>query len=108
MKDLHRGDKEDVYVVQEDVGPLVKEHSVSILMCELSVSVDRTDIVSPSWLTMSCLFQLKENTQTPHSNSFSLMMSEKNEKSFMSPGALDSRRVKFRVNSMSLAPAIST
>ena len=53
------------------------------------------------------LFPLKENPKT-HSRSFSLMMSEMNEKSFKSPGALDSRRVEFPANSMSLAPTIST
>ena len=56
---------------------------------------------------MSCLFPAKENPKTPHSHSFSLMMSEMSEKSFKSPGALDSRRVKFPANSMSLALTIS-
>ena len=41
---------------------------------------------------MSHLFSLNENTKTQHSPSFSLMLSETNEKSFKSPGAVDSRR----------------
>ena len=44
---------------------------------------------------MSCLFHSKENPQTQHWRGFSLMMSEMNEKTCKSPGALDSRRVKF-------------
>ena len=35
------------------------------------------------------------------------MMSGLNEKSFKSPGALDSRGVKFPANSMSFAPTIT-
>ena len=63
--------------------------SVSMSMCEFArVRVDLTDIVSPSWWTMSRLFPLNENIQTPHSPSVSLMMSEMNEKPFMSPGTL--------------------
>ena len=42
--------------------------------------------------------------QTPHSSTFSLMTSKMNEKYFMSPGALYSRMVQFRMNSVSLAP----
>ena len=78
---------------------------MSMSMCEfVCVSVSPTDTVSPSWLTMSRLFPLKENHQTPHSRNFSLMMSEKNEKSFKTSDALDSRMVEFPTISMSFAP----
>ena len=40
---------------------------------------------------------------TPHSHCLSLMMSDTNDKSFRSLVPLDSRRVRFPVNSMGLA-----
>ena len=56
---------------------------------------------------MSCLFPLKENPQTPHSSSFSLMMSEMIEKAFMSPGAFTAAgEVPREINE--LPPTIST
>ena len=67
--------------------------SLRMEMCEfVSVRVDLIDTASPSSWMMSGLFPLKENYRTPHSPSFSWMMSEMNEKSSMSPGALYSRR----------------
>ena len=81
VKDLRRGDDDDVLVVRVEVGHMVKEYVREHVMCELVCERRSGRIVSPSWWTMSCWFPLKENIPTQHSSSFSLMMSEM---SFMS------------------------
>ena len=59
--------------------------SVRMLVFEfVSKRVDLVDTVSPSSWMMSGLFPLKENQKTPHSPSFSLMMSGMNGMSFRS------------------------
>ena len=81
----------EVLVVRKDVGRLVGGMSGSMRMCKfVCVSVGRTDIVSQSWWSMSCLFPLNENQKSQHS--LVSLMIEMNEKAFMSPGAFDSRR----------------
>ena len=67
MKDFRLEDKEEVLLVRVDVGRPVKEHVRVRVVERICLSVDRTDTVSPSWWTMSCLFPSNENPETPNS-----------------------------------------